>query len=332
MKKLVRVSLFVLMALTLSLAIGCKHDSDPEPAPADVAGKNDSAPEQKPASANFVGTWVAEHEDVTFTFNDDGTYVFQSYEQFEGKYHVSPDGKTVTATITVDGKEETLTLTLKSEDTLELTNPEIWGGGKVTFTKKVNADFAGDRFAGEWKSTDGSATATLKDGDFTTVMDGEELKGTYTVDGRSATTSKVQFPAELAGGSEVSASLTMKMVDGNDVMVLTVPTEVTRGEPLDMTFVKKSTKSDDLTGTWTGNVVSKNNADATIVFLAGVATITIGKEKEEVSYDSTEVTQDGNFFTIMWEDNDLDLRESTGLISVSDKAWLDDGSVFTKQQ
>lgn len=30
MKKLVRVSLFVLMALTLSLAIGCKHDSDPE--------------------------------------------------------------------------------------------------------------------------------------------------------------------------------------------------------------------------------------------------------------------------------------------------------------
>ena len=38
MKKLVRVSLFVLMALTLSLAIGCKHDSDPE---------------QKSASSNF---------------------------------------------------------------------------------------------------------------------------------------------------------------------------------------------------------------------------------------------------------------------------------------
>lgn len=322
MKKLVRVSLFVLMALTLSLAIGCKNDSEPEPAPADVAGKNDSA------SANFVGTWVHEYEDVTFTFNDDGTYVLQSYEQFEGKYHVSPDGKTGTATITIDGKEETLTLTLKSEDTLEVTMPEIWGGGKETFTKKVNADFAGDRFAGEWKSTDGSATATLKDGDFTTVMDGEELKGTYTVDGRSATTSRVQFPAELAGGSEVSASLTMKMVDGNDVMVLTVPTEVTRGEPLDMTFVKKSTKSDDLTGTWTGNVVSKNNADATMEFAGNEATLTLLGE----SVVSTNVTQNGNFFTIMWVDNDLDLYTSTGLISVSGKAWLDDGSVFTKQQ
>ena len=222
MKKLVRVSLFVLMALTLSLAIGCKHDSDPEPAPAD--------------------------------------------------------------------------------------------------------------FAGEWKSTDGAGTVSVKDGEFSTVIEGLNLKGTYTVDGNTATTSRVQFPAELAGGSEVSASLTMKMVDGNDVMVLTVPTEVTRGEPLDMTFVKKSTKSDDLTGTWTGNVVSKNKADATIVFLAGVATITIGKEKEKVSLDSIEVTQDGNFFTIMWEDSDLGLSESTGLISVSGKAWLDDGSVFTKQQ
>ncbi|MBO5124129.1 MAG: hypothetical protein J6C11_03260 [Spirochaetaceae bacterium] len=322
MKKLVRVSLFVLMALTLSLAIGCKHDSDPEPAPA-------PEPVKEGSRTPFVGTWMDEESgEITLTFNDDGTYVLQSYEQFEGKYHVSPDGKTVTVTTTEDGKEETITVTLKSEDTLELTSPD-WGGKKVTFTKKVNADFAGDRFAGEWKSTDGSATATLKDGNFTTVMDGEELKGTYTVDGRNATTSRVQFPAELAGGSEVSVSLTMKMVDANDVMVLTVPTEVTRREPLDMTFVKKSTKSDDLTGTWTGNVVSKNNADATISFDNNGATLRSGG----ATVVSTNVTRNGNFFTITWQEgNPLDLSESTGLVSASGKAWLDDGSVFTKQQ
>lgn len=324
MKKLIRVSLFVLMALTLSLAIGCKNDSEPEPAPADVAGKNDSA------SANFVGEWVVEYEDVTLTFNDDGTYVLQSDEKYEGKYHVSPDGKTATVTITINEKEETLTLTLKSEDTLELTNPEIWGGGKVTFTKKVNADFAGDRFAGEWKSTDGRATATLKDGDFTTVMGGEELKGTYTVDGRSATTSKVQFPAELAGGSEVSASLTMKMVDGNDVMVLTVPTEVTQGEPFDMTFVKVSTTEPNLDGTWTGQVVDEegNLGNLTIVFANNNATLTPPWESEAVT---APVTQNGNFFTITarWTDEGGEL---TGLISASGKAWLLDGYVFTKQQ
>ena len=225
MKKLVRVSLFVLMALTLSLAIGCKNDSDPEPAPAD--------------------------------------------------------------------------------------------------------------FAGEWKSTDGAGTVSVKDGEFSTVIEGLNLKGTYTVDGNTATTSKVKIPAELTGGSEVSVSFTMKMVDGNDVMALTVPAELTGNKPSDMTFVKTSSTKPDLTGTWTGKVVSAGDADATIVFTAdNKATLTIGKEKEKekVSLDSIEVTQDGNFFTIIWEASDLGLSESTGLISVSGKAWLDDGSVFTKQQ
>ena len=218
MKKLVRVSLFVLMALTLSLAIGCKNDSDPGPAPAN--------------------------------------------------------------------------------------------------------------FEGEWKSTDGEATVTIKDGNFTTAMGGQKLEGTYTVDGNTATTSKVKIPAELAGGSEVSVSFTMKMVDGNDVMALTVPAELTQNKPFDMTFVKMSSTKPDLTGTWTGKVVVANNADATISFDNNGATLRSGG----ATVVSTNVNQNGNFFTITWQEgNPLDLSESTGLVSDSGKAWLDDGSVFTKQ-
>lgn len=310
MKKLVRVSLFVLMALTLSIAIGCKHDSDPEPAP---------APEQKPASANFVGEWVDESEGIPYTIKADGTFVMQSDGKIEGKYHVSPDGKTATVTITFDGKEVTFTLTSKSEDTLEFIMPGD-PREKITLTKRVDADFAG-----EWKSTDGNATATLKDGDFTTVMDGEELNGTYTVVGKTATTPKMKIPAGLVAESEVSASFIMKMVDGNDVMKLTV----THGEPLVMTFVKVSTKEFDLTGTWTGKVVSENNADATISFNNNEATLRAGG----ATVVSTNVDKNDNFFTITWDgSNPLGLTESTGLISASGKVWLDDGSVFTKQQ
>ena len=311
MKKLVRVSLFVLMALTLSIAIGCKHDSDPEPAPADVAGRND------PASANFVGEWVDESEGIPYTIKADGTFVMQSDKKYEGKYHVSPDGKTATVTITINEKEETLTLTSKSEDTLELTLPASLGGEKMTLTKRVDADFAG-----EWKSTDGNATATLKDGKFTTTVDVHKLEEAYTVVGKTATTPKMKIPAGLAGESEVSASFIMKMVDGNDVMKLTA----THGELFDMTFVKVSTKEFDLTGTWTGKVVSANNADATILFADNKATLTLAVGSAE----STNVTQNGNFFTITWGDNQLYLDESTGLISASGKVWLDDGSVFTK--
>ena len=320
MKKLVRVSLFVLMALTLSLAIGCKHDSDPEPAPADVAGKND------PASANFVGEWVDESEGIPYTIKADGTLVMQSDGKIEGKYHVSPDGKIATVTITYKGKEETLTLTSKSEDTLELTLPEDFGGGTVTLTKRVDADFAG-----QWKSTDGSATATLKDGKFTTTVGGHKLEEAYTVVGKTATTPKMKIPAELAGGSEVSVSFIMKMVDGNDVMALTVPAELTQNEPFDMTFVKMSSTKPDLTGTWTGKVVIDEKGtlgDATIVFANNKANLTLPGQTEPVT---ATVTQDGNFFTITLEDEQKSY-ELTGLISASGKVWLDDGSVFTKQQ
>ena len=418
MKKLVRVSLFVLMALTLSLAIGCKHDSDPEPAkegsrtpfvgtwvdetgditctinadgtfvthvtqagettyegkchvspdgktvtatinevtftltsksedtleltlPENLGGekvtltkkvKTDSdpeqkpapeqkpTPEQKPASANFVGEWVAESEGIPFTIKADGTFVMESDKKYESKYHVSPDGKTATVTITFDGEEVPLTLTSKSEDTLELTMPEEFYGKKMTLTKRVDADFAG-----EWKSTDGEATVTIKDSKFTTTVGEHKLEGDYTVVGKTAETSKMKIPAGLAGESEVpAASFIMKMVDGNDVMKLTV----THGEPLDMTFVKVSTEEFDLTGTWTGKVVVAGSADATIGFADNKATLTLG----EATVVSTNVTQNGNFFTITWQEgNPLDLSESTGLISDSGKVWLDDGSVFTKK-
>lgn len=220
MKKLVRVSLFILMALTLSLAIGCKHDSDPEPAPAD--------------------------------------------------------------------------------------------------------------FAGEWRSTDGVGTVSVKDGEFSTEIDGLKLKGTYTVDGNTATTSKVQIPGEMTGGQTVSVSFTMKMVDGNDVMKLTVPAELTGDKPFDMTFVKKSTTKPDLTGTWTGKVDLDGKGtlgEVTIVFADNKATLTLAGQ----TVASTDVTQDGNFFTVTWAANNaLKIDKSTGLVSASGKAWLGDGSVFTK--
>ena len=181
-------------------------------------------------------------------------------------------------------------------------------------------------FEGEWKSTDGEATATIKDGKFSTEMDALKLEGTYTVDGNTATTSKVKIPGE----SDVSVSFTMKMVDGNDVMALTVPAELTGDKPFDMTFVKKSSTKSDLTGTWTGKVVIDEEGtlgDATISFADNKATLTLAGQ----TVASTAVTQDGNFFTVTWaENNALKIGKSTGLVSASGKAWLDDGSVFTK--
>ena len=157
-----------------------------------------------------------------------------------------------------------------------------------------------------------------------------KLEGTYTVDGNTATTSNVKIPAELTGGSDVSVSFTMKMVDGNDVMALTVPAELTGDKPFDMTFVKSSADKPDLTGTWTGKVVIDEKGtlgDATIDFADNKATLTLAGQ----TVTSTAVTQEGNFFTVTWaENNALKIGKSTGLVSASGKAWLDDGSVFTK--
>ena len=184
-------------------------------------------------------------------------------------------------------------------------------------------------FEGEWKSTDGAGTVSVKDGEFSTVIAGSKLEGTYTVDGNTATTSKVKIPAELTGGSEVSVSFTMKMVDGNDVMVLTVPAELTQNEPFDMVFGKPSSTKPDLTGTWTGKVPIDEEGtlgEATIVFANNNAILTQPGQQDITAT----VTQDGNFFTIRWGD-DHDWTEITGLISASDKVWLDGGFVFTKK-
>lgn len=104
MKKLVRVSLFVLMALTLSLAIGCKHDSDPE---------------QKPASSNFVGRWRSTDGSTTVTVTSDRftTEVTGMPDPISGTYTVSPDGKTLT--------------------TSEISLPKEMGGTKVAFSMKL---------------------------------------------------------------------------------------------------------------------------------------------------------------------------------------------------
>ena len=165
----------------------------------------------------------------------------------------------------------------------------------------------------------------IDDGNFTTAMDDLELKGTYTVDGNTATTSKVQIPGEMTGGQTVSVSFTMKMVDGNDVMKLTVPAELTGDKPFDMTFVKKSTTKPDLTGTWTGKVDLDGKGtlgEVRIVFTGNTATLTMDGEDGGTFEDTVE--QEGNFFSLV---------ESgiTGMISASGKAYIADGSVFTKQ-
>lgn len=176
-------------------------------------------------------------------------------------------------------------------------------------------------FVGEWRSPDGGFTCTITTDKFTTKVDGGgEFSGTYTVSGTTLTTSEITLPQEI-GGQKMK--FTIKLKDGeSDVMELQLPEEMGGNAIL----VKKSTEKVDLTGTWTGKV-NDGAADGTIVFADGKACLTVGSE----TVDSTSVTQDGNFFTIEWpESNNLKLTKSTGLVSVSGKAYLDDGSVFTK--
>lgn len=171
-------------------------------------------------------------------------------------------------------------------------------------------------------STDEEATVTIKDGNFTTKVgeQQQELKGTYTVSGTTLTTSEFTLPQEFDGQK---MKFTMKLKDGeSDVMDLPLSEKLGGNKIL----VKKSTKEVDLTGTWTGKV-NGGAADGTIEFAGGEAHLTVGND----TVDSTSVGQDKNFFTIMWsENNNLKLTKSTGLVSISGKAYLDDGSVFIK--
>lgn len=178
------------------------------------------------------------------------------------------------------------------------------------------------KFVGEWRSTDGGLDVTVTSDKFESKVQGmnQPFSGSYAVssDGKTLTS---QIEVE---GNKMSFTMTLK--DGeSDVLTLPLPAEL-GGETY--TLVKKSTTKPNLTGTWTGKVASAGNADATINFADNKATLTV----TEQSVDSTVVTQDGNFFTVTWAGNALGLNESTGMISASGKAWLDDGSVFTKQK
>lgn len=185
MKKLVRVSLFVLMALTLSIAIGCKHDSDPEPAPADVAGKNDSDPEQKPAPSNFVGEWKSTDGSTTVTVTSDmfRTEVTDMPEPFSGTYTVSPDGKTLTTSeITLPeemgGRKVAFSMKLKDgeSDVMELPLPEEMGGNAILVkksTEKID-------LTGTWKGK----VVSADDADVTIVFTADN-KATLTLPGKT---------------------------------------------------------------------------------------------------------------------------------------------------
>lgn len=188
---------------------------------------------------------------------------------------------------------------------------------------------ASSNFEGEWMSTDGSTTVTVTSDRFTTEVTGmpEPISGTYTVspDGKTLTTSEIPLPD--GGGAK---AVSMKLKDSEtDVMDLRL---FETGENLgkDLVLVKESSTKLNLNGTWTGKVVIDGEEilrDATIVFIDNNATLKL-PGKQDVT---ATVTQNGNFFTIRGGD-DQELVESTGLISVSGKAWLDDGFVFTKKE
>ena len=187
---------------------------------------------------------------------------------------------------------------------------------------------ASSNFVGRWKSTDGSTTVTVTSDRFTTEVTGmpDPISGTYTVspDGKTLTTSEIPLPD--GGGAK---AVSMKLKDSEtDVMDLRL---FETGENLgkDLVLVKESSTKLNLNGTWTGNVVIDGEEilrDATIVFIDNNATLKL-PGKQDVT---ATVAQEGNFFTIRGGD-DQELVESTGLISVAGKAWLDDGFVFTKK-
>ena len=95
----------------------------------------------------------------------------------------------------------------------------------------------------------------------------------------------------------------------------------------DLVLVKESSTKFNLTGIWTGKFISADNADATINFASDGVTLTVGED----FFVSKGISKEGNFFRVTWKTGDqLSLSETTGLISVSGKAWLEDGSVFIK--
>ena len=118
----------------------------------------------------------------------------------------------------------------------------------------------------------------------------------------------------------------MKLKD-SETDVMDLPLSEIGVKEEDLVLVKESSTKHDLTGTWTGKVISANNADATINFANDKVTLTVGED----SFVSKGISKEGNFFRVTWDTGEQpSSTETTGLISVSGKAWLDDGSVFIK--
>lgn len=119
----------------------------------------------------------------------------------------------------------------------------------------------------------------------------------------------------------------MKLKDSEtDVMDLRL---FETGENLgkDLVLVKESSTKFNLTGIWTGKFISADNADATINFASDGVTLTVGED----FFVSKGISKEGNFFRVTWDTGEQSSStETTGLISVSGKAWLEDGSVFIK--
>ena len=212
MKKLVRVSLFVLMALTLSLAIGCKHDSDPE---------------QKPAPSNFVGEWKSTDGSTTVTVTSDmfTTEVTDMPEPFSGTYTVSPDGKTLTTseiTLPEGMGKEAFTMKLKDgeSDVMELPLPEEMGGNAILVKKSTEKiDLTGTwtgKIAIDENGTLGDLTIVFADNEATLTLPGEtgDVTGDVTQNGNffSITDTWSDEGGELTG--LISASGKAWLLDG----------------------------------------------------------------------------------------------------------------------
>lgn len=119
----------------------------------------------------------------------------------------------------------------------------------------------------------------------------------------------------------------MKLKD-SETDVMDLPLSETGVKEEDLVLVKESSTEFNLTGIWTGKVISADNADATINFASDGVTLTVGED----SFVSKGISKEGNFFRVTWNTGEQseESTETTGLISVSGKAWLDDGSVFIK--
>lgn len=180
------------------------------------------------------------------------------------------------------------------------------------------------QFVGTWKSPDGEWTSTITADKFSTKVEGIEtpFDGTWTIgsDGKS-------FTAEIDPGTGTKVNLTLKLVDGeDDVVTGEIPESFGGGTT---TLVKTTTTAPAMDGTWTGVVYDE---DATLTWAENKATLTIGGQDVESSSVTLDATA-RNFFTITWEEeNALYLTESTGIVSASGKAYLDNGAIFIKQK